>query len=64
MLDEHFRPNSPYSESIQQLPDSIVVYLDFDVPYFEKITYPEDLVKAEAILQWKEKSMGMNAAQR
>jgi hypothetical protein len=38
--------------------------LDFDVPYFEKITYPEDLVKAEAILQWKEKSMGMNAAQR
>ncbi len=64
LLDEHFRPDSAYTESIQQLPDSIKVYLDFDVPYFEKITYPEDLVKAEAILQWKEKNMDSNATQR
>ncbi|MBR0081786.1 MAG: 2-C-methyl-D-erythritol 4-phosphate cytidylyltransferase [Clostridia bacterium] len=54
LLDKYFRPDSVYTESIQQLPDTSRVYLNFDVPYFDKITYPEDLVKAEAIMQWKE----------
>lgn len=55
LLDKHFSSESVYTESIQQLPDTSNVYLNFDVPYFDKITYPEDLVKAEALMQWKEK---------
>ena len=48
-----FDPQSKITESIQQLPDTARVYLNFDVPYFDKITYPEDLVKAEAFMQWR-----------
>lgn len=55
LLDKHFRSDSVYTESIQQLPDTSRVYLNFDVPYFDKITYPEDLAKAEALIQWREK---------
>lgn len=54
LIDKHFDPNSAYTESIQQLPDTSRVYLNFDVPYFDKITYPEDLAKAEALMQWRE----------
>ena len=54
LLDKYFRSDSTYTESIQQLPNTSRVYLNFDVPYFEKITYPEDLLKAEAVMQWKE----------
>ena len=53
LLDHCFHANSPYTESIQQLPNTAKVYLNFDIPYFEKITYPEDLAKVEALLQWK-----------
>ena len=55
LLDKHFRADSKYTESIQQLPEDSKVYLNFDVPYFEKITYPEDLIKIEAILRSKER---------
>lgn len=54
LLDQYFDPESVYTESIQQLPDTSRVYLNFDVPYLDKITYPEDLAKAEAMLQWRE----------
>ena len=54
LINEYFSPTSVYTESIQQLPETTRVYLNFDVPYFDKITYPEDLVKAEAIMQWNE----------
>lgn len=54
LLDKFFNPDSTYTESIQQLPDTSRVYLNFDVPYLDKITYPEDLAKAEALMQWRE----------
>lgn len=54
LLDKYFRSDSTYTESIQQLPDTSRVYLNFDVPYLDKITYPEDLAKAEALMQWRE----------
>lgn len=51
LLDRHFRGDSELTESIQQLPETARVKLLFDVPYFEKVTYPEDLSRAEAILR-------------
>ena len=54
LLDKYFSPDSTYTESLQQLPDTSRVYLNFDVPYLDKITYPEDLAKAEALMQWRE----------
>ena len=51
LLDENFRADSEYTESIQQLPENSRVYLDFDVPYFDKITYPEDIKRLEAMMQ-------------
>ena len=57
LIDKYFDPESTYTESIQQLPDTTRVFLNFDVPYFEKITYPEDLVKAEALMQWRENKL-------
>lgn len=51
LLDENFRAESEYTESIQQLPENTRVYLDFDVPYFDKITYPEDIKRLEAMMQ-------------
>ena len=53
LLDRCFRAESTYTESIQQLPDTSKVYLNFDAPYLDKITYPEDLTKAEALIQWR-----------
>lgn len=54
LLDKYFSPDSTYTESIQQLPETSRIYLNFEVPYFDKITYPEDLAKAEALMQWRE----------
>ena len=51
LLDRCFNSASPYTESIQQLPETSKIYLAFDVPYFDKITYPEDLKKAEAVMR-------------
>ena len=51
LIDRHFSAESTLTESIQQLPDTSKVYLDFDVPYYDKLTYPEDLAKIQAILQ-------------
>ena len=53
LIDKYFDSDSKYTESIQQLPDTTKVYLNFDVPYFDKITYPEDFAKVEAIIQWR-----------
>lgn len=50
LIDKYFEAESPHTESIQQLPPSSKVYLDFDVPYFDKLTYPEDLVRIQHIL--------------
>lgn len=54
LIDQYFDPDSACTESIQQLPDTSRVYLNFDVPYFDKITYPEDFVKLSAILQMRD----------
>lgn len=50
LFDKHFRAESPYTESIQQLPETSRVYLDFNVPYYDKLTYPEDMEKIQAAL--------------
>ena len=50
LIDKSFKANSPLTESIQQLPPASKVYLDFDVPYFDKLTYPEDLLKIQSLL--------------
>lgn len=50
LIESHFKADSPLTESIQQLPDTSRVYLDFDVPYYDKLTYPEDLAKIQSIL--------------
>ena len=53
LLDRSFRADSKLTESIQQLPETSKVKLLFDVPYFDKITYPEDLIRAEAIIRYR-----------
>lgn len=50
LIDEHFRAESPCTESLQQLPETTSVCLDFDAPYYDKLTYPEDLAKIQAVL--------------
>ncbi len=50
LIEEHFKADSPLTESIQQLPETSRVYLDFDVPYYDKLTYPEDLAKIQSIM--------------
>ena len=50
LIDKYFKADSPLTESIQQLPPTSNVYLDFDVPYYDKLTYPEDLAKIQSIL--------------
>lgn len=52
LIDKYFDPYSTYTESIQQLPETSKIYLNFDVPYFDKITYPDDLIKAEALVKF------------
>lgn len=51
LIDKHFHAQSPLTESIQQLPPTSKVYLDFDVPYFDKLTYPEDLARLAQFLR-------------
>lgn len=53
LIDKCFKAESPLTESIQQLPPTSRVYLDFDVPYYDKLTYPEDLAKIKAVLNLK-----------
>lgn len=55
LIDRYFKSDSIFTESIQQLPETTKVFLKFDVPYFEKITYPEDFEKAQALLEYREK---------
>ena len=50
LIDRHFKAESPLTESIQQLPETSRVYLDFDVPYYDKLTYPEDLARVQYVL--------------
>lgn len=50
LIDKCFKADSPLTESIQQLPDTSKVYLDFDTPYYDKLTYPKDFAKIQAIL--------------
>ena len=47
LIDRHFKADSPLTESVQQLPSTSKVYLDFDVPYFDKLTYPEDMARLQ-----------------
>ena len=51
LIEKHFKADSPYTESIQQLPETSKVYLDFDVPYYDKLTFPEDLARIQSILK-------------
>jgi len=53
LIDKHLREDSPITESIQQLPDTTRVYLDFDAPYYEKLTYPEDFTRLQLALNKK-----------
>lgn len=53
LIDQCFKADSPLTESVQQLPDSSKVLLDFDVPYYDKLTYPEDLAKIRAVLRMR-----------
>lgn len=55
LLDQNFDADSELTESVQQLPSTSKVYLKFDVPYYEKITYAEDLEKAQALLEYRER---------
>lgn len=55
LIDRHFRADSPLTESIQQLPETSRVFLDFDVPYYDKLTYPEDLERILAIISRRKK---------
>lgn len=55
LIDRYFKSESECTESIQQLPESSKVFLDFNVPYFDKVTYPEDLERIWALLHKKEK---------
>ena len=50
LINNHFKADSPYTESIQQLPRTSKVFLDFDVPYFDKLTYPEDFYRLQSAL--------------
>lgn len=50
LIDRHFKADSPLTESIHQLPETSKVFLDFDVPYYDKLTYPEDLLRIQTIL--------------
>ena len=50
LIERYFKSDSEYTESIQQLPESTNVYLDFDVPYFDKITYPEDMDRMKSLI--------------
>ena len=54
LIDKHFKADSPLTESIQQLPPTSQVYLDFDAPYYDKLTYPEDLAKIQSILSQRD----------
>ena len=47
LIDRHFKADSPITESIQQLPETSKVYLDFDAPYYDKLTYPEDMARLQ-----------------
>ena len=51
LIDKCFDGASPLTESIQQLPPTSKVFLDFSVPYYDKLTYPEDLVRIRAALK-------------
>lgn len=55
LLDQSFDADSSLTESIHHLPENSKIHLKFDVPYFEKITYPEDLERAEALLEYRKK---------
>lgn len=50
LIYNNFDENSEYTESIQQLPTNSSVFLNFDVPYFDKITYPDDLRRIELLM--------------
>lgn len=50
LIDRHFKADSPLTESIQQLPSTSQVYLDFEAPYYDKLTYPEDLIRLQSVL--------------
>ena len=51
LLERHFKADSPLTETIQQLPPSARVYLDFDVPYYDKLTYPDDMLRLQTVLR-------------
>lgn len=51
LLNENFNPSSPITESIQQLPSDSKVFLNFEVPYYDKITYQSDVDKIEYLVK-------------
>lgn len=54
LIYSHFRADSSLTESLQQLPETSHVYLDFDVPYYDKLTYPADRARIEAALSLRQ----------
>ncbi|MCI8726245.1 MAG: NTP transferase domain-containing protein [Hungatella sp.] len=57
LLNQYFKADSSYTESIQQLPETSKIYLNFEVPYFDKITYPDDLFRAEAMMKLRKQKI-------
>jgi len=50
IFEQSFSSESELTESIQQLPRNSKIRYLFDVPYFEKITYSEDIARIEYLL--------------
>ena len=57
LIDGYFKGDSPLTESLQQLPPTSKVFLDFDAPYYDKLTYPEDLAKIQSVLRQLNKKL-------
>lgn len=54
LLAAHFSADSPITATVQQLPADCRVKRNYDFRLNHKITYPEDLLLAEALLQRRE----------
>lgn len=52
LLYDNFQANSPITATVQQLPPGCRIYRNFDFRHNIKITYPEDLVIAEALMRY------------
>lgn len=52
LLYKHFKADSPLTATVQQLPLGSSVFYNFDFRHNLKITYPEDLIMAQALMRY------------